>query len=102
MTTYWLSFRLGGSDEKSAYDDRYRDLVGLIQSYQGAVWNTPTSLLIFESDVYNLEQIKRHVDKKIDPTKDVVILGEIGTRRVYVIPNTAQGDASRLLDLIDE
>jgi hypothetical protein len=101
MTTYWLSFRLGESAEKSAYDDRYRDLVGLIKGYQGRVWQTPTSLLIFETDLYDLDAIKDHISKTIDVSKDVVIIGEVGSRRVYVLPKSKAGNASQLLELID-
>lgn len=101
MRTFWLSFRIGDSKDRSAYDDRYGNLLRLIEGYGGRVWASPTSLLVFTEDVYDLREIADHVAQILDLSKDVAVLGEVGSQHAAVIPLSKAGEAASLLKLVN-
>lgn len=101
MRTFWLSFRIGDSKDRSAYDDRYGDLLLLIESYGGIVWASPTSLLVFTADVYDLREIAGHIADRLDESKDIAVLGEVGSEHAAVIPPSKAGTAESLLKLVN-
>ena len=82
MANYWCAFRLAAD---KAYRTRYEALSKAIFALRGrnaASWTEATYFCAFQADV-SLDEAARTLVAAIDPERDMIVVGVVGTSAVF-------------------
>lgn len=80
MAVYWLTYRIDG-DGKG--DERRFALKKAVHGYQIRYWDRTPNFVLFESG-HTFEFLAQGLHSRLDLSRDLLVLGEIGSSKVHL------------------
>jgi hypothetical protein len=93
MAVYWISFRIDG-DGKG--DERQYALTKAVHGYKQRYWDRTPNFILFESG-HTLDFLLHALSGKIDPARDLFLMGEVGSARVRLCGANTDSDILKML-----
>jgi hypothetical protein len=93
MGIFWISFRIevGGKG-----DERQFGLTKAIHGYKLRYWDRTPNFILFESG-HTLDFLVHALRSKIDPARDVFLIGEVGSANVRLYGANTDPDILKML-----
>ena len=93
MAVYWISYRI---DRDGMGDERQYALTKAIHGYKQRYWDRTESFVVFESG-HTLEFLANAFRSRIDPKRDLFLMGEIGDQGVQLCGANTDTDILKML-----
>ena len=98
MAVYWISYRI---DRDGMGDERQYALTKAIHGYKQRYWDRTESFVVFESG-HTLEFLANAFRSRIDPRRDLFLMGEIGGPGVRLCGANSDTDILKMLPQCQE
>jgi hypothetical protein len=93
MAVYWISYRIDGNGKG---DERQYALVKAIHSHKRRYWDRTPNFVVFESG-HTLDFLFDAFRSRIDPQRDLFLMGEIGAAGVRLYGANPDDDILAML-----
>jgi len=93
MAVFWISFRIEG-DGKG--DERQYALTKAVHGHKLRYWDRTPNFILFESG-HTFDFLLHALRSKIDPARDLFVLGEVGTGNVRLHGANTDADIVKML-----
>ena len=93
MAVFWISFRI---DSGGKGDERQYALTKAIHAHKLRYWDRTPSFILFESG-HTFDFLIHAFSGKIDPARDLFLMGEIGTSQVRLCGVNTDTDILKML-----
>src|ERR1700677_2635516 len=93
MAVFWISFRIDGGGKG---DERQFALTKAIHSYKLRYWDRTPNFILFESG-HTLDFLVHAFRSKIDPARDLFVIGEVGSPHVRLCGANTDSDIVKML-----
>jgi hypothetical protein len=93
MAIFWISFRIevGGKG-----DERQFALIKAVHSHKLRYWDRTPNFILFESG-HTLDFLVHALRGKIDPARDLFLIGEVGSAQVRLYGANTDDDILKML-----
>jgi hypothetical protein len=92
MANYWCAFRLAADRAYRARYEAFLKAMFALRGRTGAAWSEAGYFLAFQAEA-GLEEVGRALRTAIDPERDLVVVGVVGTGEAIVIGALRHPDA---------
>jgi hypothetical protein len=96
MTNYWCAFRLAADKSYRSRYEAFLTAAFALCDKGAARWSEASYFLAFQSS-RTLDEVARHMADAIDPARDVLVVGTIGSSDARYVGALNHADAFRAL-----